>query len=229
MRLLSGNVLLRILRSEKEKIFREEIKTGGRVIQLFKAIEQEEDTVGAFEQGIQSAEVIMVADDVKHIQPGDIAIVDYLVDNMPSLVVYNDERGKIVCVDTRTYYHEDDKIAYANDHTRMDVYAWKKGDTDNASLLFGVFRGDKLIPNPPYIICEHRDLQIRSKTTSGMEYVHQDQNTAIRRILVPNEDTDEDVLAGDVVIVERFCLYERELDGKTFDIIMNQDIEIVLD
>lgn len=225
MELLKGQVLVRITAAVKQRVFQDS------ATYLFKAIPQEPGMGKLFEQSVQSAEVIMVAHDVQHIQPGDIAILDYIADTLEDRVICKDDRGKVVCLDSRTEYHDEDRISYASLTTRQDVYAWRKGDVDQASLIYGVFRADpdfdggRLIPNPPYIICEHKNFQLSSKE-SGLCYLPEETGAVIRRVLVPNGETDEELLPGSYVVVEQYCLYEREMDDKTFDVIMNQDIEM---
>lgn len=225
MRLLSGMVLLKITAEDKKKIFEKDVH--GTI--LFKAVEENIDMAGAFEQTVSSGIIIAVADDVKHIQPGDIAILDYILETLVDKQIYQDDTGKYFCVDSRTIFHEDDKIVYASLLTKTDQYVWCKGDVDEASLIYGVFRDDQLIPNPPYIFCEHKDFKITHKTDSGISYQEMEMGTVIRRVLVPNEHTGEDIEPGSLVVVQDYTLYERSLDGKMFDVIMNQDIEIVIE
>lgn len=223
MKILSGHVLLRITAEEKEGVYEKKIGD----LSLITDIRPEEDGMAVvFEQTVKSAEVIAVADDVKHIKIGDIAILDYIVDTLVEHVVCEDDRGKVMCIDSRTVFHTEDKMVYASLRTRTDQFVYRKGDVDEASLIYGVFRDDKLIPNAPYIFCEHRDFAISKKTESGLEYVPLEYGTKIRRILVINDETPEEVQPGSMVVVEEFCLYEREMDGKKFDVIMNQDIEM---
>lgn len=226
MKLMSGHVLLRLMAADKQKLFQEDMQSGDNIITLFKDIEQEEGLAGAFEQTVQSGEVVAVAPDVKHIQPGDIAILDYIVDTLKENIVYQDLNGKLVCVDTRTEFHDDDKMVYANGKTKNDMFVWQKGDVDQASLIYGVFRDDQLIPNPPYVICEHKDFQLTSENKGGLTYTPYEEGCRIRRVLVPNAQSDPEVLPGTYVVVEDYCLYEREMDGKKFDVIMDGDIEV---
>jgi hypothetical protein len=230
MRLINGHVLLRITAADKKEIFQEDIEgLDGNLTTLFKQIEQEEGLGTVFEQTVQTAEVVAVAPDVKHIQPGDIAIIDYIVDTLKEAVVYEDELGKLLCIDTRTEFHDEDNIVYATGKTRQDVFAWSKGDVDQASLIYAVFRDDRLIPNPPYVICEHKDYEI----VTGEGGIHhsnldEDGGTCMRKVLVPNEFSDPYLEPGTFVVVENFCLYEREMYGKKFDVIMDQDIEVAI-
>lgn len=227
MRVLSGCVLLRITAAEKKKVFQSDLITdSGQVASLIKEIEQEEGMGEAFAQSVQTGEIVAVADDVAFLQVGDIAILDYLVDGMTDEVVYKDDFGKILCIDTRTIYHDDDNMIYESQTTRQNMFVWTKGDVDTASLIYGVFRGDKLIPNPPYIICEHKDFRLSSKTESGIQYQEFEDDAVIRRLLVPNVLSSKDHKVGAYVIVERQCLYERSYLGKSFDVIMDQDIEM---
>jgi hypothetical protein len=230
MKLMSGTVLLKITAEDKRKVFQQDVGSANANGILFTGIEEtEEGMAETFAQSVQSALVIAVADDVKHIQPGDIAILDYVVDTMPELIVHKDEAAKIVCVDTRTVYHDDDNIVYASLRSKNDMYVWSKGDVDTASLIYGVFRDDQLIPNAPYVFCEHREFRIRSTSPSGVVYDAMEEDTVIRRILVPNEHSDPELEPGTLVVVQRHTLYERTLDGKMFDVIMDQDIEIAIE
>lgn len=230
MRIKKGHVLLRITAEDKRKLFQKDLKTfTGETISLFQEMEiEDEGMADYFAQSVEVAEVIAVADDVTHIKVGDIAVIDYVVDTLREEVVYSDHRGKILCIDTVTTFHEDDHMVYAGALTRQDTFVHQKGDVEKASLIYAVLREDVLIPNKPYIICEHRELAISSRQSDGLMYEQSDDQTAIRRIIAVNEDTGNDLAKDSMIVVERYCLYERSLNNAQFDIIMNGDIEMAL-
>jgi hypothetical protein len=224
MKIITGHILIKILEADKRKRF---FSDSG----IIKEEELAPDMGEAVAQNVQSAEVIGVADDVKHIQVGDIAIIDNIVETLTNRLVYRDEHMKIFCLDTRTEYHDDDMLIYGNLLTRHDVYAWQKGDVDEASLVYGVFREDRLIPNPPYIICEHKDYKLVTKDVgdSKLTYMEEEYGAVVRRVLVPNGESDVDLQPGSFVIVDFSSLYERSMDGKSFDVMMDRDIEMAIE
>lgn len=225
MRLLNGTILIRVTAEEKRK----KLITESNGIQFLNAIEVAEDMGEAFAQTVSSAEVIAVAGDVKHIMVGDIAIIDYATELLPDKLVYRDNRGKILRLEVFTTYHDDDKYIYPSEKTRNVMKVWENGEVDMPSLVYGVFRDDQLIPNPPYIFLEHKDFQISSIAENGMVYQKFEEGARIRRVLIPNEFSDAELQPGTLIVVEDFCLYEREFEGKLFDVIMDQDIEMSFD
>jgi hypothetical protein len=218
-----GHVLVFLSEERKRKLFeREGVATDGRIFKLFTQVRAEEGTDSYLEQSVMVGEIIGIARDIKWLNIGDIVILDYLVDMMENETIIRDDMDKTVILPLATTYHLENRIAFASMNSRRDTFTWKKGDVNDNSLIYGVYRDGDLIANPPYIICEHQDFTVQLESASGLIYNHEDSGIVIRKIIsVPKGSSFE---KGDFVAIERYCLYGRSVEGINFDIIMEQDV-----
>jgi hypothetical protein len=120
---------------------------------------------------VRTAEVISVGRQVRNVEVGDIAILDYLVDNDENIVLGWDGGDKYVSVRALSTYYKHDGWVYASRDQKQpkDIRVFKKDALFEASQILGCIRGDKLVANDPYVFIEHRT-QGKRTTVSGIEY-----------------------------------------------------------
>lgn len=88
---------------------------------------------------------------------GDIAILDYTVDiDDDTYLVTKEGDDKIVSVPCKTTFCDSELIAtsYDQNFIERNVIVQKPGEVDQLSLVFGVVRKEKFIPNDHYVFCE---------------------------------------------------------------------------
>lgn len=222
-RLRNGTVLVKIDKDNKRKVFETDLENAsGEKLSLIKALEAGSESDEYYSQSVYIGEVILVADDVKHIIAGDLIVLDYLADTDEKKIAYFKDGEKYILLDVHTKYHTEDRIAYASMRSRMDTFTWRKGDVDTQSLVYAILRNGLLIANNDYILLEHRNLTWEGKKQSGLTYFETEGDIVVRNVISAPEHSA--VKAGDIIVVETFALLERSIDKYNFDIVMEIDL-----
>lgn len=118
----------------------------------------------------RTGEILAVGVGVEGIEKGDIAILDYKVDNDDSINVGGDETGKWVTPIAVTSYIKEDVIAPANRQFPKDRIMAKKGEIDNVSDIIGVIRDGNVHAIAPYVFMKFVPPSAEKKTFSGIIY-----------------------------------------------------------
>lgn len=100
--------------------------------------------------------IIGLSEGICGYKKGDIAILDYTVDIDDSYLVKMDNGDKIVSVPCKTTLCDSELIAttYDKDYIERNVIVHKPGEVDQLSLVLGIVRNSKFIPNDHYVFCE---------------------------------------------------------------------------
>lgn len=220
-----GHVIVILRESRKLELFCKDIKAeNGALYKLFMQIRADDHTSDYYEQSVMVAEVVDFAADIKWLKAGDQIIIDYLVDSLETEILEKEGLDKVLILPLHTSFHTDDRIAYAGINSRQDTYTHRKGDVNENSLIYAIYRDGELIPNPPFLICEQKDFTVDCKTKSGLIYNEVEPNDmlVIRKIIAAPPNSAHK--AGEFVMIERYCLYGRQIEDIKVDIIMEQDV-----
>jgi len=165
-------VLIRIKGEERENVFLgKEITTeNGKKIRLVKTIDTTPDMDRKSTLFVREGEVIQVGSAVNDIRVGDIAILDYKVDNDENVIVGWIGEDKIVAPIAVTEYFANDEVRYANRLNPKDVIINRRGEIDKISDIIGVIRDGKFYAQDPYIIMQFRPASEKKETLSGIMY-----------------------------------------------------------
>lgn len=165
-------VLIRIKGEDRENVFlgREITTEDGRTIRLIKTIDCNETMDRKSTLFVREGEVLQVGEAVNNIQVGDIAVLDYKVDNDHNVTVGWIGEDKIIAPIAVTTYFENDKIEYANRLVPRDIVSQKKGEIDNISAVIGVIRNGELHAQDPYVLLRFKFASERKETLSGIIY-----------------------------------------------------------
>ncbi len=213
---MPDRAILRITAKERESIYTKNyIRPDGTPFSLIVTV----DEAAGFDRKAtlyaKTAEVVSVGRQVKNIQAGDIAILDYKVDNDESLLLGWENGDKYVSVRAVSTYYKEDTWAYADRRNPKDIRVTRKDGLESVSDILGCIRGDKLIANDPYVFIEHRE-QGKKKTASGIEYKDASKVAETKVLDVSLESSKKyGVEAGRTVSVKFDDLFDVELpDGK---------------
>lgn len=116
------------------------------------------------------AEVLQVGRKVEGIEVGDIAIMDYKVDNDATIVVGEDEIGKIVACNGVSKYFEKNKWRYANRLNPRDMLMEEEGQLESVSDILGVIRNGKLLAKDPYVFLKYKAAKEMKVSQFGIIY-----------------------------------------------------------
>lgn len=217
--------LVEISKEEKERKFYKEVTTKkGTTIKLTLDIPEAAHYDGHFSQGVSIARIVATGENVSFLQPGDEVIIDYTIDTETAKIILNESGRKIVrAVAVNKFYTENAPLISATTETRYDTREYKKGDLELASTIFGIIRGNEIIPNYPYVFLKYVDLEGEfEETESGLIIPSSEGEVVIRQVVFAHPDSP--MKAGDNIVVDYGSLYEREVNGELLSICMQGDI-----
>jgi|ERR1700761_6823850 len=222
---IPGYAIVEILRDDQERKFYKEVKLlNGEVKKLTLDIPIGGLYDGHFSQGVSLARIVACGEGVDQLEPGDEVIVDYTIDTDSAKIISRDENHKLVrAVAVNKFYEEDAPLISASRESKYDLREYKKGDLEHASTIFGVIKGNEIIPNFPYVFCKYVDIAGEFEMTeTGLVIPSSEGQMVIRQVLFSHPDSP--MKPGDNVMVDYGALYEREVNGEQLSICMHGDI-----
>lgn len=231
MRLMKDKILVRFTQESIENMYlgKEIVRKDGSKVRLFLSVPYSDDEDRKAAQTVQTAIVEAVGPEVNTVMVGDTAIVNYDLINSPANIFHKDDNGILAWLNPHTTYTKETKIAYANRKSHRDQIVEQANDIDECSLLLGIIRDDKLLPNNPYVFFEHTDPDVYRETPSGI--VFKDQRKYFeRRILAASGKTLENygLKEGDKVLTYETDIFEVRLFDKSVDCCFDQDIACLI-
>ena len=165
-------VFVRIKGEERENVFLgKEITTEqGKKVRLVKTIDCAPDMDRKSALFVREGEVVKVGRFVDNIQEGDIAILDYKVDNDNGIIIGWIGEDKIVCPAALTEYVEKTQVYSANRQTKKDTIIAKEGEIQTISDVIGVIRKGEFFAQDPYVILKFKPATEKKETLSGIIY-----------------------------------------------------------
>ncbi len=172
MQVLGDKVLIRFTKENRGSIFSKTItREDGSTAQLFLSVDTDESDERKSGLFVQTGIVEGVSPEVKNILVGDTVIVDYMLCNDHSKLVWSEPNGdQIFWANATTTYHPADEVIYANRRTKHDTVLARKGDIDELSSVYGIIRGDQLIARQPFVFLQHQDNVIKKTTEMKIVY-----------------------------------------------------------
>lgn len=221
-------VMVKIRREDTESLYTKWItRHDGTKVQLFIQPEPDKDSDTRSQTFVSFGEIVQVGEAVKGVEDGDIAILDYTVDNdMDNILYYDEDKNKYIVINAVTTFHEKDEWAYATRKNPRDAKICSKGEMNKISSLLGLVRKDRLIARCPYVFVNHEKSKVERKTVSGILYV-EDVFVMKRSILAASEESTRrfGMREGQTVVVEDYDVFDIKLsDGKYIQCILDNDI-----
>lgn len=227
---LTNNVIIKILNADRDGVFEKTItRDDGSTVKLItstdlrllkdddgfefmRPLEDQDNDKSAY--FVRTGIVISVGERVGCMQPGDIAILDYNVDNRDDIVIGKDREGKYVSVCGVTSFYQEDVIANAQRNSPRDQVVAYKGEITRITDIVGVIREDKIYAINPYVIISNAATKYESKTKSGI--IHTVSEKVIKRkvIAIPDELKDDLEVGEEILVKDEYC----------FDIILDTGI-----
>lgn len=216
-----NKVFIRIYKKDRHNLFNKIIeREDGSTVELAIGHEWDDERLDAsYAQNVSIGEVVGVGNNLSdRILVGDIAIIDYLVDNDKLSFVEETEEYKTLAVWAKCSYHQFDAPKEANG--RRGFY---KGEYKRIGQVFGVVRENKLIAIEPYLFLEHESnvVNVYSK-----KFFHYEETIAVveRKVLAsfPGAYAQE----GEIIVIPDTDIFDRVLEEKTISTIFNNDIKI---
>lgn len=219
-------VILRISSKDREGIFEKSFRRpDGTSFKLIVTVDEEKGFDRKATLFVRTAEVMSVGRKVRNIQAGDIAIMDYLVDNDESVVLGWENGDKYVSVIGQTSYYEKEVWAYANRQQPKptDIRVAKKGSVQNVSQILGVIRDGVLTANDPYVFIEHKSKD--RETSFGFKYQDTKDYCETTVVAVSRLSSEKyGIEVGRQAIVKYQDLFDIELDSGTICAFNDEDI-----
>lgn len=219
-------VLVKITKESRQYVFEKKIKKDdGTLIDLCIMIPPDKDMDRYSQYFVSTGEVMAVGVNVNNVLAGDLAIIDYLIDNDESIIIGYEGEDKLVAVQAVTIRHEEDNVAYANRHSPKDQIVWCKGDYDLTSKLIGVLRGEELISLDPFVFLNHQTHVLQRETKSGIQY-QETTRTLEREVLAVSERTFNEfgLKKGTVILCHEYDVFNVMIGSKTICVINDTDI-----
>jgi co-chaperonin GroES (HSP10) len=221
-------VMIKIKKEDTESLYSKWItRDDGTKAQLFIQPEPDKDSDKRSTIYVSFGEVVQTGENVNGVNEGDIAILDYTVDNdMDNILYFDEDKNKYIVIAGNTTFHDGDKWAYGNRINPRDTLVAKSGEMDIISPLLGMIRAGKLIARRPYVFINHEDTKVSRETISGIIY-SEDQFVMKRNVLSVSEESTRSfgMKEGQNIVVEDFDIFDIKLPNKDFiQCILDRDI-----
>lgn len=226
---MPNNVIIYISELDRRKLFEKPIVTiHGEQLWLTTGIKADENMENSYSQSVTVGTVVAVGSNVKGIQRNDYALLDYQVDLSNDFFLHSDGLGKYVSILANTSYEKEDLVIDSNRRTPHPTIVHKAGEFKSISMLIAVVRDDKVIANRPYVISEHEKPSSKFEQRGGLIFTTEEKRTAVKRkiIAVSERDREDDapLKPGDNVYIEDDAIFDREINGKVYDIFFETDV-----
>lgn len=171
-RVMPNRCLVRFSDTDYEDIFqgREIKKDDGSTVRLILATDTTPDMDRKSKLFRRTAEVIQVGEGVRDIEVGDIAIMDYKVDNEDANAVGHDGIGKLVVVWATSIYVEKDIVIHANRAIKKDQIVANEGELQMVSDIMGVIRNGEIFAKDPYVFLKYDPFALKHNSSSIIIY-----------------------------------------------------------
>lgn len=222
---IPGYAIVEILQDQKERMFYKDVTLkNGSTMKLTLDIPISVLYDGHHEQGVSIAKVVSLGDGVNNMQPGDEVVIDYTIDADSAKVISNENGRKLVrVIALNKFYEHDGPLISATTETKYETRDHKKGDVEQSATIFGIIKGDEIIPNYPYVFLKYINIAGEfEETESGLLVPSSEGEMVIRQVLFAHPDSP--MKPGDNVIVDFMALYEREVNGEILSVCMQGDI-----
>lgn len=210
-------VLIKISKASWNSLFSKYIKTKeGKEVELFTDIPEDDGYERRFQQNVSVGKIIGTGSHVLGIEPGDMAIIDYIVtgNNDYTVGFVNEER--VISINADTTYHQEDSPPNMNGRN-----AYVIGDYDEISPLYGVVRNKKLIPRDPYVFLVHENPVKLTVSDKGLMLEEVDKICTRKVLGAPAACVCHE---GDTVVIHELDIFERQVEGKVLSVIFKQSI-----
>lgn len=222
---LPNYALIEISKDEKEHKFYKEVKmANGKTMKLTLDIPEASYYDGHFSQGVSIARIVALGAGIDFMQPGEEVIIDYTIDTEKAKIIDTGDGRRIVrAVAVNKFYTEDAPLTSATTESRYETREYKIGDLELASTIFGIIRGNEIIPNYPYVFLKYVNIEGEfEETESGLIIPSSEGEIVIRQVLFAHPNSP--MQPGQNVTVDFGSLYEREVNGELISICMERDI-----
>lgn len=174
-------IILKISKEAREGLFTKKIKRDdGSLTDLFMYNPTTSDDENHNARFVSSGLVMFVGENINDIQVGDIALLDYLVDNDETVICGYDGEDKLIVSPPKTVYSKSEVWIYANRRVEEDpkkqsygqrlcphdIMVQKVGDYEMLASVLGVVRGEQVIAFDPYVFLEHESTTVHKVSQS---------------------------------------------------------------
>lgn len=239
-------LLVSLLKEDKLALTEKKIVTNtGEVVNFcLKALNDYD--VDRWELSLKVGKVIGLSAGCNGYRVGDMVLLDYVVDADEKYFVSEDEAEKIVSVPCHTTFHETalwahsygrmeydqqtKKVVGYRPHGERNTLVADEGDVDELSLVLGVIRGDKLLPNDYYVFCEHEPQTGTElvELADGIIGYKLNYDTVIKRkVLFAAKGSP--VVPGDTIMAKLDSNIEVTLLERKFDVVPIIDVLCVME
>jgi co-chaperonin GroES (HSP10) len=235
-----NHVIVKISKEARESLFTKKIiRDDGTVTDLFMYNPTTSDDTDHNARFVSTGEVVFVGENIHHAQVGDVAILDYLVDNDETIIVGYDGEDKLVTVVAVTSYVGQDEWVRANRSTEenptkqsfgqrlcpKDMLVSVQGDYETLTSVYGVVRDNEVISFDPYVFLVHESNTVQRVSAGGILY-SETLKIFERKILAISKESEEKVGAktGDTVVVDDFDIFDVVIEGRKIHCMNDIDI-----
>jgi len=221
---LPGHVIVEILKEDHDRKFFKEVKmAGGETRLLTITLEADKLYDDHFSQGVSMARAYSVGEGVPEINEGDLLIIDYTIDTGKAKIISNENGVKLVRASGVNEFYTEDKLIPAGKDDYFDNYEYRVGDLKSAATVFGVVNGNEIRPLKHYVILKYVKIDGNfEETESGLVLPSTAGDLVLREVLFAHPESS--LSSGDIILVDYFGVYERDLLGETISICMESDI-----
>lgn len=223
-------VMVKISAEDREKLYTKWIvRNDGSKVQLFIQSELDKNSIQRSKLFVNIAEVVQIGSDVTGIEIGDIAILDYTIDNdVDNVLYFDDDKNKFIVIAGTTILHQYDEWAYATRQSPRDVKVSAKGDIQTVSPILGLLRKDKLIARFPYVFLNHRPTTVK-KESALVGIVYEEHEYILERIILAVSSESEKrygMKEGQKVLLQDPDMFDVSLKEGKIQCVLDSDVMI---
>lgn len=223
------SVMVKIKKEDTDSLYSKWIvRNDGTRVQLFTQPEPSSLLMRKSEIFVSIGEVIQVGGGIENVQEGDLALLDYTVDNFIDNVLYYDGEGnKFIAIDGNTTFHEETLIINADRKHPTETIVYKKGELNAASPLLGIIRGEKLIARNPYVFIEHEGNTVDKVSDVGILYSEKVEISERKILSVSDKSSIKyGMKDGQMIMVEEYNIFDVKTPTGIIQCIIDEDILI---
>lgn len=221
-----ANVLLKVEKEDYVSILTQKVKTSsGGIIEF--DFDHYITPAREIKNSREIMQVISIGPECAFCIPGDLAIIDYTVDEGQDHIVYEDDKFIYYCLDETRNIVQEDHGVFNPIGSYCPIYS--KGDCNRESLIYGVIRNEKIICNENYVIFKFEEVDDLYELNQDGVWLPKSQSAGdYTKLTIEFTSYNSKYKTGDKVMVYEYFTFTKNIQCNAFLMAYEQDISGVL-
>lgn len=221
---IKDKVLIEIKKDNHLTILSKKIKTSSGGIIEFDFDFYTDPTDNTLKESRELGDVIAIGDECSFCQVGDMAILDYTVDEDKECIVHETNLTKFIVIPEKGKFAEKNHGIYNQNGSYCKIY--NKGDSLFETNIFGVIRNENIICNNRYVIFTEEDADANFEISPNGLYLPKSADVGgdVKELTIEFAPINSKYKSGDKVLVYQYFLFTKPIQCNAFLMAYEQDI-----